>query len=35
LLCRDSTQFTGLNDCQARTEAALDGHFNAALATLN
>jgi hypothetical protein len=34
-LCRDSKQFTGLNDCQARAEAALDCHFNAALATLN
>ena len=34
-LCRDSTQFTGLSDCQARAEAALDFHFNAALATLN
>jgi hypothetical protein len=34
-LFRDSQQFTGLNDCQARAEAALDFHFNAALATLN
>ena len=34
-LFRDSKQFTGLSDCQARTEAALDFHFNAALATLN
>jgi IS4 transposase len=34
-LFRDSKQFTGLADCQARTEAALDFHFNAALATLN
>jgi DDE superfamily endonuclease len=34
-LFRDSKQFTGLNDCQARAEAALDFHFNAALATLN
>jgi hypothetical protein len=34
-LFRDSNQFTGLADCQARTEAALDFHFNAALATLN
>jgi hypothetical protein len=33
-LFRDSKQFTGLADCQARTEAALDFHFNAALATL-
>ena len=34
-LFRDSKQFTGLSDCQARAEAALDFHFNAALATLN
>ena len=34
-LLRDSKQFTGLADCQARAEAALDFHFNAALATLN
>jgi len=34
-LFRDSTQFTGLTDCQARDAAALDFHFNAALATLN
>jgi hypothetical protein len=34
-LFRDSKQFTGLTDCQARDEAALDFHFNAALATLN
>jgi Transposase DDE domain len=34
-LFRDGKQFTGLADCQARTEAALDFHFNAALATLN
>ncbi len=34
-LFRDSKQFTGLNDCQARAEAALDFHFNASLATLN
>jgi hypothetical protein len=34
-LFRDSKQFTGLSDCQARTAAALDFHFNAALATLN
>jgi hypothetical protein len=32
---RDSKQFTGLLDCQARTASALDFHFNAALATLN
>jgi hypothetical protein len=35
VLFRDSKQFTGLSDCQARAEAALDFHFNAALATLN
>ena len=34
-LFRDSKQFTGLLDCQARTESALDFHFNASLATLN
>ena len=34
-LFRDSKQFTGLTDCQARAEAVLDFHFNAALATLN
>jgi Transposase DDE domain len=34
-LFRDSKQFTGLSDCQARAEAVLDFHFNAALATLN
>jgi len=34
-LFRDSKQFTGLLDCQARAESALDYHFNAALATLN
>src|SRR5215475_2083365 len=34
-LFRDSKQFTGLSDCQARAEAALDFHFNAVLATLN
>jgi hypothetical protein len=34
-LFRDSKQFTGLLDCQARAAAALDFHFNAALATLN
>ena len=33
-LFRDSKQFTGLADCQARAEAALDFHFTAALATL-
>jgi DDE superfamily endonuclease len=34
-LFRDSKQFTGLLDCQARAAAALDFHCNAALATLN
>jgi hypothetical protein len=34
-LCRDSQQFTGLLDCQARAESALDVHFNASLARLN
>jgi hypothetical protein len=34
-LFRDSTQFTGLTDGQARDAAALDFHFNTALATLN
>jgi hypothetical protein len=34
-LFRDSKQFTGLPDCQSRAAAALDFHFNAALATLN
>lgn len=34
-LFRDAKQFTGLRDCQARDAAALDFHFNAALATLN
>lgn len=34
-LFRDAKQYTGLNDCQARNEKALDFHFNAALATLN
>lgn len=34
-LFRDSKQFTGLRDCQARAEQVLDFHFNAALATLN
>jgi len=35
LLCRDSQQCTGLSDGQARAEAALDCHCNAALATRN
>ena len=34
-LFRDSTQFTGLLDCQARAASALDVHFNASLATRN
>lgn len=34
-LFRDSKQFTGLSECQARDEAALSFHFNASLATLN
>jgi DDE superfamily endonuclease len=34
-LFRDSKQFTGLSECQARHAAALDFHFNASLATLN
>ena len=34
-LFRDSKQFTGLLDCQARASSALDFHFNASLATLN
>jgi DDE superfamily endonuclease len=34
-LFRDSKQFTGLLDGQARAAAALDFHFNASLATLN
>ncbi len=34
-LFRDSKQFTGLTDCQARDGAVLDFHFNASLATLN
>jgi hypothetical protein len=34
-LFRDSKQFTGLTDCQARAEAPLSFHFNASLATLN
>src|SRR5499426_3753701 len=34
-LFRDSKQFTGLLDCQARAAAALDFHFNASLATLS
>ncbi len=32
---RDAKQFTGLSDCQARNEKALDFHFNASLMALN
>jgi hypothetical protein len=32
---RDAKQFMGLNDCQARDEAKLDFHFNAALSAVN
>jgi hypothetical protein len=32
---RDAKQFTGLSDCQARNEKALDFHFNASLIALN
>jgi hypothetical protein len=35
VLFRDSQQFTGRTDCQARAEAALAFHGNASLATLN
>jgi DDE superfamily endonuclease len=31
LLFRDAKQFTGLSDCQARSQAKLDFHFNASL----
>ena len=34
-LFRDAKQFTGLSDCQARHQKALDFHFNASLTTLN
>ena len=30
-LFRDAKQFTGLTDCQARSQAKLDFHFNASL----
>jgi len=33
-LFRDAKQFTGLNECQARDHAALDFHFNMALASV-
>jgi hypothetical protein len=32
---RDAKQFTGLSDCQARSEHKLDFHFNASLTALN
>lgn len=31
MLFRDAKQFTGLSDCQARSQAKLDFHFNASL----
>jgi len=34
-LYRDAKQYTGLNDCQARSENKLDFHFNASLTTVN
>jgi len=34
-LFRDAKQFTGLSDCQARSEPALHSHFNACFAALN
>jgi hypothetical protein len=34
-LFRDAKQFTGLSDCQARSQAALHFHFNASMTTLN
>lgn len=32
---RDAKQYTGLRDCQARSQARLDFHFNASLTALN
>lgn len=32
---RDAKQFTGLSDCQARSEYKLDFHFNASLTAIN
>lgn len=32
---RDAKQFTGLDDCQARSQSQLDWHFNASFAALN
>lgn len=34
-LYRDAKQYTGLNDCQARSENKLDFHFNASLTAVN
>jgi hypothetical protein len=34
-LFRDAKQFTGLTDCQARCQQALNFHFNAAMTALN
>lgn len=34
-LFRDSKQYTGLTQCQARSQAKLDFHFNASLSALN
>jgi hypothetical protein len=34
-LYRDAKQFTGLNNCQARSKNKLDFHFNAALTAVN
>jgi hypothetical protein len=34
-LFRDAKQFTGLSDCQARSQQALDNHFNASFTALN
>ena len=34
-LFRDAKQFTGLGDCQARSEQALYNHFNASFTALN
>ena len=33
-LFRDAKQFTGLSDCQARSRAKLDFHFNASLSAV-
>ena len=34
-LFRDATQFTGLSDCPARSQAKLDFHFNASLSAVS